>query len=279
MKKILLVLAILLIANPAWAGLTITAVQTDECNEVTITYDMEDTDSNLPRAFALEISLSQENDANIGPVTYVHPEFHVYPGSIVITGGVVTDQGTPVAESDVSSMIIEMGSLYAAEDPVHKLPPAENGVLLVFNVQNNVDCTVILAQNAIRGGVVMEDTTQTFSPSYVTLEGCTVSCEVVPPCICYGDVSSPTGPGVPDGLVSTSDLAYLVGFLGPYSGTSPPYTVAVPPGWECADVSSPTGPGVPDGFISTSDLAYIVGYLGPYSGTSPPYTAPCIVLP
>jgi hypothetical protein len=45
---------------------------------------------------------------------------------------------------------------------------------LEFKVQNDVDCNVILAQNAIRGGVVMEDTTQEFSPSYVTLVGCTV---------------------------------------------------------------------------------------------------------
>lgn len=171
MKKILLALAILLIANPAWAGLTIDATAT-ECNEVTITYDMDDTDVNLPRAFALEISL--DNDANIGPVTYVHPEFHVYPGSIVITGGVVTDQGTPVAESDVNSMIVEMGSLYAGDDPCHTSPPAENGVLLVFMVENGKDCNVSLDTNAIRGGVVMEDTTQEFSPSYFDVNGCSV---------------------------------------------------------------------------------------------------------
>jgi hypothetical protein len=172
MKKILLALAILLIANPAWAGLTITATQPDDCNTVQISYDMDDTDSNLPRAFALEISL--DNDANMGPVTYVNPEFYVYPGSIVITGGVVTNYGTPVAESDISSMTIEMGSLYAAEDPCHTSPPAENGTLLKFMVQNDKDCNVSLAQNAIRGGVVMEDTTQEFSPSYVTLVGCQV---------------------------------------------------------------------------------------------------------
>jgi hypothetical protein len=168
MKKILLVMAILLIATPTWAGLTITATSPD-CNTVQIYYDMDVSDPNLPRAFALEISL--DNDANIGPVTYVDPNFHVYPGSIVITGGVVTDQGTPVAESDVNSMIVEMGSLYAADDPCHTSPPAENSTLLIFKVQNDKDCNVSLAQNAIRGGVVMEDTTQEFSPSYVTLTG------------------------------------------------------------------------------------------------------------
>ena len=186
MKKILLALAILLIANPAWAGLTIEAEATNGCNEVTITYDMEDGDVNLPRAFALEISLS--GDANIGPVTSVHPDFHVYPGSIVITGGVVTDQGTPVAESDVNSMIVEMGSLYAGDDPCHTSPPAENGVLLVFMVENNKDCHVSLDTNAIRGGVVMEDTTQEFSPSYVTLVECDVDSSG-----CPGECDFPSG--------------------------------------------------------------------------------------
>ena len=109
MKKILFVVAILLIANPTWAGLTIEAAQDGDTNTVIITYNMDDTDPNLPRAFALEISLSQENDANIGAVTEVHPEFHVYPGSIVITGGVVTNQGAPDAERDANSIIVEMG--------------------------------------------------------------------------------------------------------------------------------------------------------------------------
>jgi len=260
MKKILLVLAILLIASPTWAGLTIEATATD-CNEVTITYDMDDTDPNLPRAFALEISLSQENDANIGPVTEVHPEFHVYPGSIVITGGVVTNQGTPVADSDANSIIVEMGSLYAATDPCHTSPPAENGTLLVFKVQNDAACDVILAQNAIRGGVVMEDTTQEFSPSYVTLIGCHVD-----GCVgCKGDVTGDT-------QVSIGDLSAVVAALSPaYAGSTPPYTACPPPaGLEQGDVTG-------DGCLSIADLSAIVAYLSPaYAGSTPPYTGPCM---
>ena len=283
MKRVFLVLAIVLIASPVRAGLTIQCegiyyptiqYEGTDCNEVPIYYDMDDWDANLPRSFALEISLSQENGANIGEVTYVHPEFYVYPGSINIAGGQITDQGTPVAESDAGSMIIEMGSLYAAGDPCHTSPPAENGVLLVFRIANDKACHINLAQNAIRGGVVMEDPTKEFPPSYVTLVGCDWG-PPPPPCWCYGDVSGPSG--VPDELVSTSDLAAIVAFLGPHSGTSPPYTVEVSLDWVCADVSGPAG--VPDGMISTSDLAGIVGYLGPYSGTSPPYTAPCMPPP
>ena len=263
MKKILFVVAILLIANPTWAGLTIEATAT-ECNEVTVTYDMDDTDPNLPRAFALEISLSQENDANIGPVTVVHPEFHVYPGSIVITGGVVTNQGAPDAERDANSIIVEMGSLYAADDPCHTSPPAENGVLLVFTVQNGVACHVNLAQNAIRGGVVMEDTGQEFSPSYVTLIGCTVPG-------CDGGCGTCPGDATGDDKISGADLSAIVSLLSPaYAGTTPPYTSdPVPPGYECADISG-------DGKISGADLSAIVSLLSPaYAGTTPPYTAPC----
>ena len=110
--------------------------------------------------------------------------------------------------------------------------------------------------------------------SYDGVVGGTVNVEI---CACYGDVSGPSG--VPDGLVSTSDLAAIVEFLAPYDWTSPIYMVAVPlpSKWVCADVSGPSA--VPDGFVSTSDLAAIVGYLGQYSGTSPPYTAPCMSIP
>jgi len=110
--------------------------------------------------------------------------------------------------------------------------------------------------------------------SYDGVVGGTVNVEL---CACYGDVSGPTG--VPDGVVSTSDLAAIVEFLAPYDWTSPIYMVAIPlpSKWVCADVSGPSA--VPDGYISTSDLAAIVGYLGPHSGTTPPYTAPCMSVP
>ncbi|MHC4737421.1 MAG: hypothetical protein ACYS9Y_00805 [Planctomycetota bacterium] len=267
MKRIFLVLAIVLTASPLWAGLTITAEQND-CNEVTITYDMDDTDPNLPRAFALEISLSQENGANIGQVTYVHPEFHVYPGSIVIAGGQITDQGAPVAERDANSIIVEMGSLYAAGDPCHTTAPDPQGTLLVFKIANDMETHVNLAENSIRGGVLMEDTTQTFPPGYVTLIECdVVDCEC---CYCGTCPGDQTG----DFNVSIADLSAIVSLLSPaYAGTTPPYTAdPVPPGYECADVTG-------DYRVSIADLSSIVAYLAPaYAGTTPPYTAPCMII-
>ncbi len=283
MKKILLALAILLIANPAWAGLTIEAAQVDDSNTVRITYDMDDTDPNLPRAFALEISL--DNDANIGPVTYVNPDFHVYPGSIVITGGVVTDQGTPVAESDVSSMIVEMGSLYAAEDPCHTSPPAENGILLDFKVDNDTDCNVSLVANAIRGGVVMEDTTQEFSPSYFDLIGCKVEFGGCFPsghpdyaewqlvgepdswCIprqCHGDATGEKEQmGKPYYWVSDVDLGVLIQGYGQSYPEPATHADTITYSWIAADFTHAAEQmGKPYYRVTTADLNILIQYYG-----------------
>jgi len=258
MKIILLVLAVLLIASPAWAGLTITAEQVGDTNTVRISYDMDDTDPNLPRAFALEISLSQENDANISAVTCVHPEFHVYPGSIVIIGYVVADQGTPVAESDTNSMIVEIGSLCAADDPCHTPPSAKNGILLEFKVQNNADCHVNLAKNTIRDGMVMEDSTQEFGPGYVTL----IECDVLfdEGCTCFGDVNG-------DGDVSGLDLSMILMYLHP--DYAPGYTAPADPPYDCADINQ-------DGNVSGLDVSAIISYLQP---SGPIYLKPCMILP
>ncbi|MHC4395336.1 MAG: hypothetical protein ACYS1A_06735 [Planctomycetota bacterium] len=260
MKKMFLILTIVLIATPAWAGIIIEAAPSYECNEITITYDVDDSDANLPRAFALEVSLTQENDANIIEVTYVHPEFHVYPGSIVITGGVVTDQGTPVAWSDVNNMIVEMGSLWAPEDPCHTTAPDPEGILLKFTV--TADCHVDLEQNAIRGGVVIEDTTIAPGPSYVTLIECDMSNVTL---CCKGDVTGDTA-------VSIADLSAIVAALSPaYAGTTPPYTACPPPaGVEAGDVTG-------DSCLSIADLSAVVAYLSPaYASTTPPFTGPCM---
>ena len=187
MRKILLVLTILLMAAPAWAGITVEAKK--DGSEITLSYQMDQDDPNLPRAFALEVTLTQENDAKIDGDPYgFDPNFWVYPGSIDINDdGTVDEYGSPVAFSDGNMMIIEMGSLYemGVEDA-----PEVNGVLLKFLV--TADCNVTLAENAARGGVdsngvVMEDTTQTFTADYVKLIGTGVGVPP-PPCeTCRGD--------------------------------------------------------------------------------------------
>ena len=287
MKKVILVLAMLLIATPAWAGLTIEASQRTpsgpDCNVVTITYDMDDTDANIPRAFALEIELSQENDANIGEVIYVNPDFHVYPGSIVISGGQVTDKGTPVAVSDVCSMIVEMGSLWAATDPcvAHQTQPDPCGILMRFRVADNEDCNVMLELNAIRGKVVLEDTSiPEVPPGYVTLTGCSVTdCGLAPgPCdppSCMGDVV-----GV-DNVINQTDMMAVYQKLGQYGAQwtgDPQFKYVIPQGhalwYDCADVVGT------DNTITQTDMMAIYQKLGQHGAgwTGDPqlkYVIPC----
>jgi hypothetical protein len=183
---------------------------------------MDGGDSNLPRAFALEVSIDVANAGNIAP-SIVTSDYYVAPGTYSYneaTGAV--DWGNPIVAADTDSFITEMGSLYAASDPCHPSAPPSSGTLLTFVVDN--DCSVALAGNAARAGVgangvVMEDTETAFPGGYVTLNGCyinLVECEY-PACWdyttqCHADYTSgagvyPTDP--PDGVVSTADFPHF----------------------------------------------------------------------
>jgi hypothetical protein len=174
MKKICFLLATLLLAAPALCDINVTC----DSNGAEVTVSYESTDSNLPRAFGLDISI--DSGATIESIDYNDPNFWVHPGNIVITDGDVTTEGSPVAPNDApgaqggldtGAMTIEMGSLYDDEDANHPDPPALSGVLLKFTVSG--DCNVTIAGNAARGNVVMEDTTE----ATVSYTGCTVTAE------------------------------------------------------------------------------------------------------
>ena len=118
MKKIVLAMAVLALAVPAWAGVTITA--TDEGGGVVaISYT---SDANVS-AFGLDITVSDGNiiaisDYNVGESNSVSKGYGIFPGGIVIVGGSVTDYNTPVADVNApgalgglgtSGITIEMG--------------------------------------------------------------------------------------------------------------------------------------------------------------------------
>lgn len=163
MKKMICALVVLMITAPAWAAVTISC--TDEGNGVcAVSFDATGEEPNLVRAFALDIVV--DSGAKIIDVDdSVNTDYIIYPGSIVITGGVVTSYGTAKADpnvfagtlgSDPNGMSIEMGSLYApATGWASPNKPATSGVLFKFTV--DVDCTVSISENAARGGIVMED--------------------------------------------------------------------------------------------------------------------------
>lgn len=175
MKKIVFMLAILLIAAPAWATVYVTCSDSGG-GVVTISYDATG-ESSLVRAFALDITA---NDANIVAVNDVNPKYWVYPGSIVIVGNEVNDVGSAVCDAakypetlpgpDSNGVTVEMGSLYVGGPNA----PGPNGVLCTITV--NANCHVDGTTNDIRGGVVLEDGTV----ATVDVTGCDV--EVGGPC-------------------------------------------------------------------------------------------------
>jgi hypothetical protein len=170
-------LAVLMIAAPAWGVVNITCTDEGGC-VCAVRYDATTEDPNLVRAFALDIVV--DSGASIIDVNDdVNDDYIIYPGSIIITGGVVTSYGNAKADPnqyagtlglDPNGMTIEMGSLYYPPDPGHVNAPPKTGILLTFKVDS--DCNVIVTENAARGGIVMEDSS---SPS-TSLSGCKIAC-------------------------------------------------------------------------------------------------------
>jgi len=176
MRKLCFVLTALLMTVPAFAGINISCSQVGTDLVAEVSYSMDGGDANLPRAFGLDISV--DSGATIDDLTDTDPCFWVYPGTIVISGGDVNDYGTPVAPNDApgaqgdlgtGAITIEMGSLYAAEDPNHTDPPASSGVL--FRIEVSAECNVTIAGNSARGNVVLESTDE----ADVNYSGCLIA--------------------------------------------------------------------------------------------------------
>jgi hypothetical protein len=209
MKKIILTLAVLILAAPALGSIDITCDCNTDTNEVTVT--VADSESGRPRAFALDFTAS--NDANIvpGSISGLNAGYGIYPGQIDINAitGEVDDYGSAVCDSGypgtlgglgTPGMTIEMGSLYDGEVNA----PDANGVLLKFVVDVNtaIGADVNIVANAIRGGaVVMEDPDA--SPT-VNLTGCSFITE------CY------TGPNYGDWVDVEKPDCWCVSYTGPH---------------------------------------------------------------
>ncbi len=184
MKKILFVLAVLLLAAPAMAiDVTINVVQStiDPC-DVYITY-VNIGGPNV-RAFALDIWVDDGNilaieDYNVGEcIGDPNCGYGIFMGTIVIDGtGVVTDDGTPVAELvdlpgdtlpglDSNGVTTEMGSLY--ELGVVPGPP-QSGTMYKVRV-GKLPSNLCIRTNVSRAGIVLEngDSSEDISPSFTT---------------------------------------------------------------------------------------------------------------
>lgn len=198
MKKLTFVAIVALLVLPAYADVNVTASAID--TDVTVQFNNTYTgDGNNVRAFALEISLN--NGAVITDVNAPDSGYWVYPGSIVIdANGDITDEGSAVCDGSYPGtpaaadvITVEMGSLY--EKGVESAPD-QSGTILTFTVDCNgaADCNVTISENAIRGGVVMEDPEMV---PVVNLTGCPVVC-AEPPCYTGADFAEWQAVGEPN---------------------------------------------------------------------------------
>ena len=285
MKKLVLVLAVLMLVAPAMATVILTCADTD-CNEVTISYSVT-AETELVRAFALDITV--DGGKVIKSVTAFDPNYRIYPGSIDIneTTGKIDNAGSPVADDteypgvtlggiDTNGVTLEAGSIYAQGDDANT--PGTSGVLCVVTVSG--ECNLSITQNSPRGGVVMEDAV---AVGAFVAPGSGAAAHAVPACqacTCWGDVESTWGFGGPDGKVDTGDTNYVVSLMIA-AGPGPMYTYEIPKPWpaglECFDVQATWGFGGPDDKIDTGDLNYIVSLMIA-AGPGPMYTyeIPCV---
>jgi len=214
MKKIIIVLAVLALAAPAFADVTISCelkapkLGVQDAN-VVVSYSHSD--PNLARAFALSTSVN--NGAVIkaiagykkGESTAASKGFGIFPGTIVVDeGGNVLNWGTPVADAGdpdgpgqlgSGGIVTEQGSLYSGD--ANK--PASSGKLFSFTVDKN--CTVTIASNSLRGGVVMES-----GETVEAKDGC--QCKV-----CVGNCDG-------NAVINKVDLVNLTTYLA--ANASPP---------------------------------------------------------
>ncbi len=177
MKKTVLVLAVLMLAVPVMAGVTITPVHLG-AGVVQVNYSAPD--GNIPRAFALDVRMNPANGTALAPTNF-NTNFYVAPGTFSYVGGVTT-WGNPIVGPNTVGFTTEMGSLWASNDGNHPTQPPSSGELFRFTVDKS--CHIDLLENAQRGGVVMESTAVSFPSGYVTLNdvnvvlSCTVPNEV-----------------------------------------------------------------------------------------------------
>jgi hypothetical protein len=192
MKNIVLALIVLAIATPASADVVISVSAGPGPNDVTISYDAGSEPNNV-RAFGLEIVV-HDPCVTIEDINCVNADYYVYPGSIEIdASGIVIDWGScwcsgsyPGTPDEPNHKTIEMGSLYVGEANA----PASSGDLAILTLggcDDNGDVTIGVLENAIRGGIVMENPYEVVT---VTSPGATLPTNLA--CCNCGTCWSPT---------------------------------------------------------------------------------------
>jgi len=170
-RRILLIVAALLFAAPAFATVDVNALQNDPNKKVvSIVYNC--TAGEDVRAFALDVSV--DNSTTItGISSFFSGEgagYGIFPGSFrdnidAADPNWVDPAYTPVAPTGdpgaqaglgTSAVTIELGSLYVAPNA----PPASGTLCKLALSTASSDCNMTLTANATRGNIVLEDATE-----------------------------------------------------------------------------------------------------------------------
>jgi hypothetical protein len=218
MKKLVFALVLSLMAVPAMASVDISVADGPGPNDITISFDAS-SEANLVRALALDVVIN-DPCMEVVAVNCVNGDYYVYPGSISIdSGGTVTDWGScqcdgsyPGTLAEPNAITIEMGSLYVGEAN----EPATSGDLVIITLDGCDDggdgASVDISENAIRGGVVMEnpDEVVTVNSPGGTIEPNLPDCRIPN---CWDSVNEcggqPLGDSDCDGSVNFIDLGRL----------------------------------------------------------------------
>ena len=249
MKKMIFVLAILLIAVPAMAQKVTVSATSEEIEGdtyVTISYDCNGApDPCEIRAFALDIIL----DANgvIAEAWSDSEDYWVFPGTYDDDWSVVAPNDDPGALGGIgtASMTTEQGSLYAISEG--DTPPVDACDLLTFRVSGDGTVCVSISANGTRAGVVSKDNPGT--PPDITFKGTCFEVTSDPTIgTCWDNVNEcggqDDGDATCDGFINFNDLVALKLSIFK-SSTMPGYNC-------CADFNH-------DCFVNFNDLVILKG--------------------
>ena len=241
MKKLILVLAIALVASPAMAALDVNLVSIDsDTFEVRYTGADANSASTMPRAFALDLTIDgsgtfdsfvadsyKTGDSVPGDLGY-----GIYPARIVIDAeGTVTSDGNPLADDTndpgagtgfgTNHIVLEFGSLYYGDVNA----PPSSGTLCGLNfTEGTATAVTMVDEDTYRKGLVFEDgSLGDVSDSLPFLS---------PP----GPATNPSPADTTSGVTLTTDLSWTAGtdatshdvYFGPNSLPGTPTNVAMP---------------------------------------------------
>ena len=195
MKKILLILAVLALAAPTMAAISVNVVDNGNCTG-DITYSMTgEAGDQRVRAWALKVEVDSGAvitavDPHVaGESDAVNKGFGFFPGTIVIIGDVIDSNGTPVAPNDlpgaagtgigINTVVLEMASLHVDSN----FPP-DTGTLATITVSQA--CNVTITEEVdYRGGIVREDANQAIGATLPT--NVPITCNGEPDCLIGGN--------------------------------------------------------------------------------------------